>query len=309
MVTFEDVLAVPGAYCLYDAAGLRIAASVSWTGQRRRGPTPPRIDVPEDVARVDEPVVFGGLLPKAHFGHVLLEMFTRLWVFDAGVVDGRTPLRYFTHYGRALEPFEQQLLAAALDGVATDVAPISRPTRFARISVPSQAIVLDQPMDPAVLPLYDRVRDRLVGDVRRDERPLYLSRSRLSVGKRRTLGERSLQDRLQRSGVRVVHPETLPLQEQVRLVTGAATVIGLSGSALHLTMLRDLPGGRTISLDARSPYAPQREVERVRGATFHHLHAQYPLHPRLPGGAAWELGDYRNFVLPGPLGRRILRLL
>ena len=301
----RDVIAVPGNYCLYDRSGHRIDETVSWTAGRRRGPTPASIDPAAVVETVRERVTFGGLLPKSHFGHVLLEAFSRLWVFDAGIVAPGTPIVHFTHYGRDLEPFEQVLLDAALAGTRAPLRPVTRPIRIEKIVVPSQAIILEQPMVPAVIPVYDRIRDQLVGDVVPDDRPLYLSRSRLGEDRRRTLGERALEQGLEQRGVRVVHAQEHPLVEQIRMVASARTVIGLYGSALHLTILRDVEGARTISLDPRTPFAVQRDVDALRGSRFVHLHAQLPMHPRLPSGRSLEIGPYRNFMLP----RRTLRAL
>lgn len=305
----HDVLAVPGHYCLYDAGGERIDGTVTWTAGRRRGPAPERIEVPRDPVTIEAPVVFGGLLPKAHFGHVLLEMFTRLWVYDAGEVAPDTPLVHFTHYQRPLERFEQRLLEAALGAHRPPRVPVDRPLLLQRAITPDQAIILGQPMLPAVLPIYDRIRHALAGPTRLDPRPLYLSRSRLPDGRRHTLGERALEERLARRGVRIVHPQELPLEEQIRLVGDAPTVVGLSGSALHLTVLRDLPDARTISLDPRTPFAVQRDVDALRGSRFVHVHAQYPVHPRLPSGRVLDIGPYRNLVIPGRLDRTLAALL
>ena len=305
----RDVLAIPGAYCLYDRDGVRIDETVTWTAGKRRGPAPDRIESPKDAAVVAGPVVFGGLLPKAHFGHVLLEMFTRMWAHDAGHADASIPIVHFTHSQRTLESFEQRLIDAAFDAPQPRRIPVDRPLHLREVIAPSQAIILGQPMDPAVLPLYDRVRQNIAGRVTADATPLYLSRSRIRQDLRRTLGETTLEERLQRRGIRVIHPQELPLEEQIAAVASASTVVGLAGSALHLTVLRDLDGARTISLDPRTPFAVQQDVDELREAQYHHVHAQLPLHPRLPGGRALEVGPYRNLLIPRSVERRILALL
>jgi len=302
----HDVLAVPGAYCLYDLAGHRLYETLTWSGERARGPKPETIPVPDDPIRIDRPVVFGGLLPKPHFGHVVLEAFSRLWVFDAGVVEHGTPVAHFTHRSRTLAPFEQLLLDAALDSTGAGLLPIDRPMRFREVALPTQAIVLGQPFDPAILPIYDRIRQCIVGDPPPDDRPLHLSRARVTDPRRRTLGEIALDRRLEDAGVRVLHPQELPLEEQLRAVSAARTVTGLNGSALHLTVFRQQPGARTVSIDPRTPFAIQADVERVRGGRFDSLHAQYPLHPRLPGGTSLEVGPYRNILEPRSTARRLL---
>lgn len=103
-------------------------------------------------------MVFGGLLPKPHFGHVLLETFSRLWILDADGVTRGMPIAYFTHRSRAFEPFEQQLLHAALAGSGSALLPIDRPMHFRDLHLPSRAVVLGRPFDPAILPVYDRMR-------------------------------------------------------------------------------------------------------------------------------------------------------
>ena len=305
----RDLFAVPGAYCLYDRDGIRVNGTVTWTAGRRRGPAPDRIEPPTGAETIAGPVVYGGLLPKAHFGHVLLEMFTRLWAHDEGHADASIPIVHFTHYQRALEPFEQQLIEGAFDPPRPRLIPIERPLLLGEVIAPSQAIILGQPMDPAVLPVYDRIRRALAGPPRRDTTPVYVSRSRLTGDRRLTLGERALEDRLTRRGVRVVHPQELSLKEQVRIVGNAATVIGLSGSALHLTVLRDVEDARTFSLDPRTPFAIQRDIDELRGSRFVHVRAQFPLHPRLPGGRTLAVGRYRNVMLPQAVERQLAALL
>ena len=303
--TLTDVHAVPGNYCLYDDAGVRIDRSLTWTSSRRLGPAPARIELPPDAVTIERPVVFGGLLPKPHFGHVLLEMFSRLWAHDAGHVGRDVPIVHFTHYQRDLEAFERRLLSGAFGGAHPPLIHVDRPLLLKEVVVPSQAVILGQTMQPTVLPLYDRIREHVGGDAVPDSTPVYLSRSRLHGDYRLTLGEAALEERLRRRGVRIIHPQELSLEEQVRSVANAATVIGLAGSALHLTVLRNMRGARTISLDPTTPFAAQREVERLRVARFEHVHAQLPLHPRLPGGRALSVGRYRNLLIPRIVERQV----
>lgn len=301
----HDVLAVPGSHCLYDREGRRIDRSMTWLGLRPRGPKPDRAPDDANATVVDQPAVYGGLLPKPHFGHVLLETFSRLWFLGSDRVDPHAPIVFHAHRNRSLEQFERRLLDAALAGASTTLRPIDRPMRFRELHLPTQAVVLGRPFDPAILAVYDRIRERIVGDVEPDDRPLHLSRARVATPRRRTLGEAALDARLRERGFRVLHPQEHPLEDQIRAIAAARTVTGLNGSALHLTILRSLPGATTVSIDPRTPFAIQRDVDHVRGARFVSLHAQYPLQPRSPGGRTAEIGRYRSFVLPRWTARRL----
>ncbi len=74
----RGVFAVPGHHCLFDGSGERINRSVGRTAGRWHRPAPNRFVVPTAPTTIEQPVVFARLLPKAHFGQALLEMFTRL---------------------------------------------------------------------------------------------------------------------------------------------------------------------------------------------------------------------------------------
>jgi hypothetical protein len=65
---------------------------------------------------------------------------------------------------------------------------------------------------------------------------LYLSRSGLASDQRRLFGELFLEELLQHLGWTVIHPEQLPLVEQLRHLRHARVVAGAIGSAFHLLL-------------------------------------------------------------------------
>lgn len=86
----------------------------------------------------------------------------------------------------------------------------------------------------APLPFLE-IGDRLCGSVAQTGQPLHLSRGNLTEGKRRLRDEARFETFLREHGVLVVHPETLPMAEQIRLVRSHRVIIAPWGSALHLT--------------------------------------------------------------------------
>lgn len=304
----HDLIAVPGLACLYDLDGRRIDATV----HRRHGlpvrRVPERIDPPSDPVRVHDPVVYGGHLPK-HFGHFLLESLARTWVYPH-LQPGPLP---FVHFRDRFHLHEEDLLGAVLAPSGAVPMGIAGPTRFDAVLIPEQGMDLGSAYAPEMRAVFDTIRDVIVGGTPQpDDTPVYLSRTRLPADRRATLGEVALERRLQAAGVRIVHPQEQPLREQIALISRARTVIGLHGTALHLTILRDIDGARTVALNPRLPHPPQQHVDLLRGSEHVHLHVQYPLHPRLlgvRGGRALEIGRYRNLVLPRSAARRVLRLL
>lgn len=65
---------------------------------------------------------------------------------------------------------------------------------------------------------------------------IYLSRSRLTNDLRKIIHEEELESLLRRSGWRIVHPETLPVVEQLSALNDARVIAGNLGSAMHLLM-------------------------------------------------------------------------
>ena len=304
----EEAIFLPGHACLYDRSGRRIDASQHFLEGQALRHVPPRVTLPAELARIDEPVVLGGHLPK-HFGHFLLESLERLWVYPQLELR-RLP---FVHFRERFHVHEQDLLRALLDRYEAPLLALTRPTVLSSVLVPEQGIRLGEDYHRQMTVVYDEIRTSLIGPVGEpDPRPVYLSRTRLPRGYRRTLGEPALEQRLAAHGIRIVHPQELPLVEQVRLVAHARDVIGPDGTALHLTILRSLPGSRTLALNTRTPEINQLRVDRLRGADHRHLHVQFPINPRAPhvlGGRELELTNYRSFVLPARAERQVMREL
>jgi capsular polysaccharide biosynthesis protein len=306
---YEGALLIPGNACLFDADGRRIDSStLQQEGRLVRRPAPDRIDPPRDVDVLPDPVVYGGYLPK-HFGHFLLESLVRVWAY-ATLALGALP---FVHTRTTFHVHERELLEAALLPHGAPHIGVSRPTRLASVLVPDQGIELGRDYHPEMIHVYDGIRTSLIGAMGPPERtPVYLSRTRLPSGLRATLGERSLESRLAAQGIRIVHPQELPLGEQLRTVAHAQDVIGLEGTALHLTIFRPLAGARTICLAGRLPESNQQRVDRLRGAEHVHVRAEYPVHPRFPGlfnGRELRLGPYRSFLIPPTAERSVTSAL
>ncbi len=303
---------LPGYSCLYDSEGRRIEASVHWRRGLAVKAGPQRIEIPKDLPTIEGPIVFAGHLPKRHIGHFLLESLSRAWAYLGQGLEG-VP---FGHLRKDFEPYELQMLQAVLKPIGSSLLPIPRPTRLRHAIIPEQAIRLDERRGFAheMIPVYDRIRSTILANRRptRSTRPIFLSRSLLPSRLRSTLGERELDRRLEQRAVRVLHPQQMPLVEQLHEICSATVVTGLHGSALHLTAFRDLDGASTISLGTMNAHPNQVKIDELRQSRHFHLHVQFPLQPRLPrslGGRALEIGRRRNFLVPRHAEARLLLAL
>ncbi|MEO9189212.1 MAG: glycosyltransferase 61 family protein [Acetobacteraceae bacterium] len=95
-----------------------------------------------------------------------------------------------------------------------------------------------QPFADAATFLGRRINDRHgVGPPSALARRLYISRARSGRQVRRLLNRERIEQLAQEVGFSVVHPEHLPLLDQIRLFQGATHIMGEYGSALHAAIV------------------------------------------------------------------------
>jgi hypothetical protein len=186
------------------------------------------------------------------FGHFIVETLTTAWV-DVEQFDGIVANRFMS---RNRKPWQQEL--ADLVGLH-DVKVIDAvPGRFESLTVPDRTFHYQQEVHAeAVIPWRRVAAAESSGRV-------FFSRS-LVQNSRTYTNAVAVEALFAGLGFTVVHPETLPVAEQVRLAAGAEIIAGPAGSALHLSAFA--PKARVIELgDVRTPHrmvAAQMAISRV----------------------------------------------
>ncbi len=205
---------------------------VQGTGVRRRGReyvAPPPTGGQDAEREPLERAVYAGFL-FAHYGHFLLESMGRLW-FDALSKD--TPIVWVAGTADVFTAWMTEMLdMLGHSGERVVVEGNGGPLEVQELLVPDQGFEVHRYMHPWLhsrLSRFDAVPD--------PERPrVWLSRS--AIGDLAGVEEEpEIEERLQREGWAVVHPEQLRPSEQVALLAGASHVAGIEGSAFHTLVL------------------------------------------------------------------------
>jgi hypothetical protein len=68
------------------------------------------------------------------------------------------------------------------------------------------------------------------------EKPIYISKSKLNYGISKLINEVSFEEKLSVEGFEIIHPETLPFKEQIRLFSQNSVLCGFVGSAFHTSL-------------------------------------------------------------------------
>ncbi len=196
--------------------------------------------------KVDGTGIYGGLT-SPHFGHYLLSTLSRYWIDLRSDYPGS---KIYIHMlqenlsGWLARPFVRQTLAA-LGFHESDFVPIDRPMRLRHLIVPAPGFIEQSVAFQAYGEIGRLIGERLcAAQPQPRPEPVYLSKERLRGGIWTTENEWDLVEGLREAGVRIVHPETLTLPEQIRIFAEHRTVIGLAGSALHTSLLSS--GGHRI---------------------------------------------------------------
>ena len=195
----------------------------------------PPASVPLDTGHY----VYGGPVIM-HFGHFLTAALPRLWQAARDGLGGR---RILVHSHQAPDEwFTRDYVRFILGQLGLGPANFIRfeqPTRLRQVDVPRPAMQ-EQTYGHQVM--RDLCRRIGAGISRaRDGRPVYLSKSRNTLGTYKILNEAVIDATMEAAGVEIVHPQELNFAEQLSVLNGARAVLGTIGSAFHTSLFAHEP--------------------------------------------------------------------
>ena len=200
-----------------------------------------------NIATDDREVVYCGYIQR-HFGHVLVEVTSRLWWALREGFDG--PLVF-----QSISPgiLDVSYISALFEliGIADRATIADNWTRYSSVVVPEASHRFNAHIAPEFLMPFERARGAALKAVPGPSpEKLYLSRSRLDAG--RIIGEGAVEEMFAAEGYDIVHPQELGLAEQVALFARAKKVAGFNGSAMHGLVFS--PGGVEATHIARDDH-------------------------------------------------------
>ena len=207
----------------------------------RRGQSADSFLAPPTVApqrELDEEVIYLGWLFN-HYRHFLMQSLARTWFLSESDPTSRVVFHAAGRGGGQVPPWALRMLDAF--GVPRErILTLDAPTRVRRLIIPEplfepRAIAQDHAVRAhvAMARPYQAVAARLAGDATPSDQPLYLSRRLLPPSQRTIVGEAELEAVLRENGFRIAYPETMPFEDQVRLVNEHSDIFSNAGSAAH----------------------------------------------------------------------------
>ncbi len=229
-ITLNDLIYHPLHKCLFAQDGRRVDESCL----RRRGQAtlegPEQIAPIEGLRTLDQSLIYAGWLFR-HFGHFLTEGIARYWY---GVGDESRPM--LSHPFWRWSPMSMYIdrFFAAIEFPHERLVTFLEPVRLREVTIPHPSITLGFGAFEAHRLIPEGVAAGVLGGTAsRTSQPLYLSRRSVGRSKRRIVNEHLLEERLLARGYKVVQPEKLSLDDQIRLINEHETIVGTLGSAFH----------------------------------------------------------------------------
>lgn len=177
--------------------------------------------------------LWGGVL-WAHFGHFLVESTSRLWALAEldRPVDGILFIPKRPAVGEMVRGFQTDFIGLMAPGLPIRVA--AEPMQVEELVVPGQGFGLGK-ITSGTRKFRDAIHAQFACDVKPEgPEKIYISRSKLGLGKGGLLGEEQLEERLQAEGYEIFHPQEHDIATQLARYKAAKRVIAADGSALHL---------------------------------------------------------------------------
>lgn len=229
---------------------------------------------PRDTQRLRGTWLYGGHWMN-HFGHFLTETLPSLWY------EGEVRGVVFHPFVFGSEILDWQVRAVDLLGLSPERIVITgeRPVSVENLVTAARPYVANGYARPEAVAVWERMVDAARGRVAFASGPVFVSRAllhqRLAEGgrlpKRAADNELEVDELFASAGFRVLHPETVPIEEQIAAVADAELVIGPSGSALHLAAFAG-PGTTVVEMgDARHWTRSNRNQAVIATARQHEM--------------------------------------
>lgn len=207
--------------------------------------------------------LWGGVL-WAHFGHFLVESTARLWALAElhRPVDGVLFIPKRPEPNADIRGFQRDFIHCIAPDLPIKL--VKSAVQVQELVVPGQGFGLGN-----IISGTSKFRNAIHAQFARDVKPegpkrIYLSRSKLGLGKGGLVGEEELESRLASEGYEIFHPQDHSLNVQLARYKAARDIVAADGSALHLYAMVGRPDQKVAMIMRRQSGANLQLVRNVQ---------------------------------------------
>lgn len=201
---------------------------------------------PTDIFTSEEPIIYAGIINN-HFGHLITDSMPRMWYAVRNANKNiKVAILLNPYFGWSEWKFEgsyhQKLFE--LFGLETDrIIIVDKPTKFKSVVVPKQSVYWfgNRYNTELLNVIYDKARNSVTP---KNDKKIYLSRR---LWTKPLLNEEYFEAFFSSRGYKIIHPQELPLEEQVAYIAGADEIACTYGTLTHYALFAK-PGTKLIGL-------------------------------------------------------------
>lgn len=225
---------------IFDNKGVLLEDGHCWRYTHHPITVEPKL--PEDfdrgaAERLEGRWMFGGLF-YGHFGHFLVETTTRLWALDKlKDLDG---IVFYPKQEKAHERRQFRYMLPFFEACGLSHLQIrcpQKPVTIDAVAMPPPGFGMADMMEGR--PEYrDWVHKNLASEIAPEgPRDIYVSRAHLPSKRGAVLMEDRIERLMEQAGYAVIHPQEMPLEQQLAQWKAARSIVSLDASALHLAAM------------------------------------------------------------------------
>ena len=226
---------------------------------------------------------------RGHFGHAISEQLSMTWGWQrAQEIDPSTRVLVGSRAGAPVADWELQLLEAA--GISREMVHVAEtPVRVESLVTATPLMCRPDYVHPELAPRYDEIGASLSarGSAGPTPRRIFFSRR---PGNRSCHNAAAVETRHREAGFEILHPEDLPLPEQVRLVRQAEVIAGFAGSGIFHIALAGSP--KHVIVIGSESYHVQNE--QMFAAALGHRLELFLCRPDVPRGKRFESRSFHS---------------
>ena len=185
---------------------------------------------PEEIVQLEEEVIFGGAL-IGHFGHFMLECWSRLWFIIQNPGLRSKILFITTTHGGYHAWFDDFFRLMGIDKAR--IIYVKQPTQCRSVTVPEQAQYSPTSFAKEFFLPYQAIKARVTPG---KPKKIYLTRAEYEGDKNigvHCYNEKYFEDFFSARGFEIVAPEKLSVAEQISLIMGAEEIAATLGTLTH----------------------------------------------------------------------------
>lgn len=231
----------------YDSKGELIDDTKRYDAALWTAKDPKKIEIEDKLEVLGGRSIYMGYITK-HYGHFLMETLSRMW-FPAQ--SKKYDQLIFQHYfveqfafpdDYVFQPFE--VFKKALGIEDSKIHFVTGKFKAETLVVPKEQLVIGRKVSAKFRKLLELVVDYCKKQFDKPNptwgKKIYLSRSKWTKKRFSCINEEAVEKIFEAKGFKIIHPQTMPYEEQVALINYADVIAGFNGSSLHNVMFAKL---------------------------------------------------------------------